>query len=82
MSGETITTVEGLEALPVSSVVRSQVTLVYERWSYPELYPWRTPGGPEDYSSRHIDLPVVVLYRPDADTGPPAPDKPDDEEDG
>ena len=68
--GDTITTVDQLEALPVGTVIRSEGGLVAER--YDSDFSWRMAG---DDWTRHIDddraahhAPWTVLYLP-----PPPP---------
>jgi hypothetical protein len=69
MTGEQITTVEELEALPVGSVVLTLGKEVYQRgeWYEDEEWPeqsgdWWVAGG--DLPQRTVLLPALVLFRP------------------
>lgn len=63
--GDTITTAEELEALPVESVVLATGE-VFQRWNSATWY-----GIASDirYWTTDISLPATVLYRPDRPTG-------------
>lgn len=73
MTGETITTVEDLKALPSETILRGasgQAYLILMGYIY-------GAGNARSmaYAEVRFGLPMTVLYRPDADTGPPESDE-------
>jgi hypothetical protein len=63
----TISTVEELDALPVDSVVRSDMCNVYVKdydLDDPSAIWWVTAGAVSEYQSNRILLPATVLYEP------------------
>jgi hypothetical protein len=65
----TITTAEELDALPVESVVRSDMGNVYVKdydLDDPSAIWWVTAGAVSEFPSISISLPATVLYEPEA----------------
>lgn len=65
---QTITSIEELDTLPVGTVVRSDMGIVWEKDEYtedPEFPWWCSPGDSHQYPTRRISLPATILYEPD-----------------
>lgn len=58
----TVTTAEGLDALPFEAVIRDAEGHVLERWGDAEHVQWSTPGCKWFVPATEIALPVTVLY--------------------
>ena len=71
MSERVIETVEGLEDLPVGSIVRAESSTLYvkERQYEKTGSWWVTTNEQFDFRTADIDLPVQVLYQPEGGRG-------------
>lgn len=65
----TIETVEELDALPVETVVRSDMGNIYVKdydMDDPSAIWWVTAGAVSEFQSNRILLPATILYEPEA----------------